>query len=232
MTLVSPRRISLCAVACALAAVARTAAADPPPSDLPPLARPTSAAPPPAPGAPAPPGLAWLAPGAAPAGSAPAGSVPPGYAPPGYAPPGYAPPGYAPPGYYAGQYPMTPQSSYVLPEPLPRRRRDGGLFVGGVVAVAGGMAAVLVGAYLVSSAAGAIDIYCDSPSFPCAHKTDAVRLTGGAIMMAGGTALGIAGIPMWLIGSQYVTLPTGEKKAALPPEVRVGAGSASVTFHF
>ena len=222
MTLVSPRRISLCAVACALAAVARTAAADPPPSDLPPLARPTSAAPPPAPGAPAPPGLAWLAPGAAPAGSAPAGSVPPGY----------APPGYAPPGYYAGQYPMTPQSSYVLPEPLPRRRRDGGLFVGGVVAVAGGMAAVLVGAYLVSSAAGAIDIYCDSPSFPCAHKTDAVRLTGGAIMMAGGTALGIAGIPMWLIGSQYVTLPTGEKKAALPPEVRVGAGSASVTFHF
>ncbi len=197
--------------------------------------------------APAPPGLAWMAQGAPPTGSLPPGYAPPGYAPPGYAtpgavPPGYATPGYAPPGYappgdpasgyYPSPYAMAPRSSYILPESLPRQRRDTGLFVGGVLAVAGGMAAALVGAYLVSSAAGAIDIYCDTPSFPCAHKTDAVRLTGGAIMMAGGAALGIAGIPMWLVGSQYVTVPRGEKKPAFLPEVRVGAGSASATLRF
>lgn len=232
MTLASLHRISLCALACAATALARTAAAEGP-SNLPPVPGPAPKPPGPpviVPGSATPPGLAWMAPSYTPPGP---GSVAPSATPPGYGLPyqlpGYPAPSYPASGYYGSQYFQT---SYVLPEPLPRRRRDTGLFVGGVIAVAGGMAAVLVGAYLVSSAAGAIDIYCDTPSFPCAHKTDAVRLTGGAILMAGGTALGIAGIPMWLVGSQYVTLPRGDKKAALRPDVRVGVGSASLTWRF
>ncbi len=121
---------------------------------------------------------------------------------------------------------------YALPPLPPRRRKDTGHFVGGVLLVSGGMGIVLAGAYLVASAAERIDIYCDTPSFPCAHKTDAPRMTGGALLMTAGTLAAAAGIPMWFIGSQYVLVPKDEKKAALVPEVRVGAGSASLTFHF
>jgi hypothetical protein len=241
MTLASHRRVSLGVLACAAATFARTAAADPPAVYAPQVPPPQSAAP-------ASPSPAPVAPGpGAPSSGAPgypgeAPPVPPGYAASGsYAQPGYGPPGYAPaPGYYPGYpgmgaQPPVAHNAYTLPELPPRRRYDTGLFVGGVVAVSGGMALALVGAYLVSSAAGAIPIFCDTPSFPCAYKTDAPRLSGGAVLMAAGAAIGAAGIPMWLIGSQYVTLPKGEKRAATPdprPELRVGAGNASVTWHF
>jgi hypothetical protein len=103
-----------------------------------------------------------------------------------------------------------------------------------VVSVGAGLTFVLIGSYLVASAADRIPIYCDTPTTPCAFKDDGTRLVGGAIMMAGGTLLGIAGIPMWFVGSRYVTIPKGEqeKKAALVPELRLGPGSASVSFRF
>jgi hypothetical protein len=101
-----------------------------------------------------------------------------------------------------------------------------------VVAVVGGMSMALIGSYFVSSAVGRIDVFCDMPSSPCAHKTDEPRLTGGAILMAAGAAIGAAGIPMWFIGSQYVIVPKGEKKPALRVDVRVGAGSAAVGLRF
>jgi hypothetical protein len=144
-----------------------------------------------------------------------------------------------PPGYGTGaRYPypapyqvVTPTLTdpYAVPPPLPRRRRDMGLFVGGVIAVSAGMGMALLGSYFVASAADRIEIYCDMPSTPCAHKTDAPRMTGGALLMAAGAALGAAGVPMWFVGSQYVV---EEKKAALRPEVRIGPGGAAVTLRF
>ena len=214
-------RAGLAAVALAIAAGPRIAAADPPPSDLPPL----YGTPLPSP-APAPVPASAPAPALAPPGVPVTPPVLPGYA---RLPPGYAPFAWSGP-------PMRPiVQSETLPPLPPRRYYSPGLFAGGVVAVGVGMATVLLGSYFVASAPGRIEIYCDTPSFPCAYKTDAQRLTGGAIMMAAGTLVGVAGIPMWFIGARRVVVPD-EKKAAraapLPVDVRVGAGTASLRFRF
>ncbi len=95
------------------------------------------------------------------------------------------------------------------------------------------MAATLVGAFLVSSAVGSIDIYCDSPSFPCAYKTDKPRLAGGVLLMTVGGLAAVAGVPMWVIGSQWIYKPQADqKKPALLPELRVGLGSAAISVRF
>jgi hypothetical protein len=232
MTLASPlRRLPAAALAFVLGASARTAAADPPPADLPPLSGAAVGAPVPGQQAPAPPGKPVVPP------RAPAS--PPGlsWTTPGEVPPGYVNPS---PGYYPYPYPAPypaaqPQpvvDPYSLPPLPPRRRKDVGLFVGGVVAVLGGMSMALVGSYFVSSAAGRIEIFCDMPSAPCAHKTDQARLNGGAILMAAGAALGAAGIPMWFIGSQYVVVPKEERQQALQVEVRFGAGGGGAILRF
>jgi hypothetical protein len=129
-------------------------------------------------------------------------------------------------------YPAPSQPDpYTLPPPLPRRRRDTKLFVGGVVAVTGGMAAVLLGSYFVSTGVGRIEIYCDTPSVPCAYKNDAPRMTGGAVLMIVGAIAGVAGVPMWLFGSQWVVIPKGEPASAawrprVVPLAAMGPGSA------
>jgi hypothetical protein len=219
-------RATLASLAFALAASARTAAADPPPSDFPPL--PTgsspSAVPPTQPPALSPSPPPALTPPIAPF-SPPKLGLPP------------APPGYSIPyGYYPYRVVAPPaREAVALPPPPPRHYYSPALFGGGVAAVGVGMGTVLLGSYFVASAAGRIQIYCDTPSFPCAYKTDGQRLTAGAIMMAGGTLVAVAGIPMWFIGSRYV-FDTDEKKAARraepPVDVRVGAGTASVLVRF
>jgi hypothetical protein len=150
-----------------------------------------------------------------------------------------APPAYGPPNSYpyagAPAYQRADGEQSPLPPPAPRRRYNNGLFAGGVVALVAGMTSVFIGAYLVSAGTDRIEIYCDSsPSIPCAHKNDASFVGGGAAAMAIGAAVAAAGLPMWFIGSRFVTIPPGEreKKAAVLPEVRVGAGSASVSLRF
>ena len=207
------------AAALAVALVARESAAQAPP-DLPPLqpppAQPAPAAQPAPPAQPtprmAPPGFTWTSPA----------SVPPGYP--------------MPAGYYP-VYPSAPRpADYALPPPPPRRRKSMGMWVGGVLMVSGGIGAAIAGAALVSSATDRIDIYCDSPSFPCAHRDDGGLKAGGIILMAAGAAIGAAGIPLWLIGSKYVPLSAQPNPApprpAWVPDVRIGAGSASVTMRF
>jgi len=177
----------------------------------------------------------------------PPSSTPPAAAPPAPSSTAPAPPPFvpaAPPGYgspylpypypypYPGVAPPQRQDPYLLPALPPRRRRDVGLFAGGVTAVTVGVGAVLLGAYLAASAAGRIDIYCDTPAVPCAHKTDGERMTAGAVTMAIGGVIGVAGVPMWIIGSQFVTIPKGEPRPALVPALRVGLGRASATFTF
>jgi hypothetical protein len=225
------KRLLLLPLALALGALAGPAAAQAP-SDLPPLSSPPapvpSTAPPATPGPP--PGKPVRPP------SSPA--LPPGYT---YPYPYYPPPGYGGYSYppYATQYPRAEIESIELPPPPPRRRYSDGLFAGGVVAMVGGMTAVFIGAYLVSAGSDRIEIYCDTPpSIPCAHKDDPGFVGGGAVTMALGAALAAAGLPMWFVGSRWVPIPPGErdkdkeKKPALLPEVRMGAGSATLTLHF
>jgi hypothetical protein len=109
-----------------------------------------------------------------------------------------------------------------------------GLFVGGAMSVAIGMGTVLLGSYFVASAAGRIDVYCDMPSIPCAHKDDGTRMTVGGVMMGLGGLLGAAGVPMWLFGSQWVYVPKSEKRPARLelPELRVGPAGGSVSLQF
>jgi hypothetical protein len=224
-------------LALAFAAIAGQAAAQAP-SDLPPLTSPPI--PTSSPG-PTPPTGATPSPPSGPVPGKPvrppsSPSVPPGYS---YPYPYYPPPAYGGYAYpqFSTQYPRAEAEHIELPPPAPRRRNDNGLFAGGVIALVGGMSAVFVGAYLVSAGTDRIEIYCDTPpSVPCAHKNDPGFIGGGAVTMALGAALAAAGIPMWIVGSRWVTIPPGErdkdKKPALLPEVKVGAGSASLTLHF
>jgi hypothetical protein len=239
------RRLAALGLALAAALATPAAAAQQPgaPPDLPPVAGPpVQVAPEPPKGAPpaAPPAMQPqpVPPGAQ---SYPY-PYPYGY---GYPPPGLSwmspnevPPGFAPNGA-PGLAPQKPRTvdDYNLPEPPPRRRYNQGMWVGGILMVVGGLASVITGAALVSTSANRIDIYCDSPSFPCAHKDDDSRKTGGVLFMAAGAVVGAAGIPLWLVGSKLV--PLGKPDAqpqpgrpALVPEIKVGAGTATVTVRF
>jgi hypothetical protein len=204
------RRALLAPLALVLAAAARPAAADPPPSALPPL---TAGPAPTAPGqAHPPPPVLPYAPFPQPSLGALSGFM-------------VSPSGYAP--SYVDVLPDPP--------PPPHRYASPALIAGGVTAVAVGLATVFLGSYFVGSAADRIQIYCDIPSFPCAFKTDGQRLTTGALMVGGGAALAIAGIPMWVLGSRWVLLSDDKKatlRTALPIDVRVGAGAATLSIRF
>jgi hypothetical protein len=108
------------------------------------------------------------------------------------------------------------------------------MWAGGIVAVAGGLAAVITGAWLVSSSANRIPIYDDTPSFPQAYKDDALRRDGGAWLMAGGAIAGAAGIPLWIVGSKLVPISRDDKapRPAFVPELRVGVSGASLSLRF
>jgi hypothetical protein len=226
------RRALACALVVASALASTLAVADPPP-DLPPLPG-SAVTPAPALGTP-PPGLpATLAPGSGPGPTFypfPGGPTTPGEVPPGYTVP-----------YYFAPY-MMPQAarpaSLEIPPLPPRMRHSAGLMAGGILMVAAGTAAVVLGAVLVSSSADRIDIYCDMPSFPCAHEDDQTRKVGGALMMAAGAVVAAAGIPLWVTGARMELVaktpdsaPTPPKPAALSPELRVGAGTASLLVRF
>ena len=54
-------------------------------------------------------------------------------------------------------------------------------------------------------------------------------------MMAAGTLVAVAGIPMWFIGAHHVVVPDEKKAARAAPlalDVRVGAGTASLSVRF
>lgn len=223
-----PRRITAIVAALAAAIAAGDAAAQAPP-DLPPLQPPAPAPPSAQPASPAQPAPMTPAPRMAPPGF--------NWTSPSEIPPGFAmPPGYYPMPYYGRPTPRP--DDYALPPPPPRRRYNTGMWVGGVIMVGAGIATAILGAGLVSSASDRVDIYCDSPSFPCAHKDDDGMKTLGAILMAGGAIMGAAGIPMWLVGSRFVPVTKGAPgdpapaRPALSPEVRIGPGVASFSLRF
>jgi hypothetical protein len=50
--------------------------------------------------------------------------------------------------------------------------------------------------------------------------------------MAIGGLVSAAGIPLWIVGGRLELIPRDEKRPALVPELRVGAGTASVAVSF
>lgn len=143
--------------------------------------------------------------------------------------PNELPPGYAPP---LGQVFEVAEPD-APPPPPPRRRNDTRMMIGGIFMVAGGIATVITGAYLISSSRERIDIYCDGPVL-CAQKDDMTRKIGGGVVMALGALISAAGVPMWIIGSKLVLdeRAAGAKKSASAPILRVGPASASLTLPF
>lgn len=222
--LLHPRRVAL-VIAAASALVSPRAGAQAPP-DLPPLGA--------GPSLPVQPSAPPVAPPAAPRPYHPAPMPGPMWMSPAEVPPGFAmPPGQYPQGYYP---PLASRpEDYNLPPPPPRRRHDTGMFASGVVMVSVGVVGAIVGAVMVSSAANRIDIYCDAPSVPCAHKDDDALKTAGALMMAGSAILGAAGIPLWAIGSRMVPVAKDgapPPRAARLPELHIGPGTATVLVRF
>jgi hypothetical protein len=223
------RRLALGAL-CALA-VALSPGIAPAQSPSPPAASP--GAPPAPPGAP---------PAQAPPGAPPAG-VPPSAWPPPSAHPGYVPipanelpPGYAPPLGYMPIYDPSAADPTSLPPPPPRKLYSVPMIVGGILMIAGGLGSAAAGAYLISSSKDRIEIYCDGP-FLCATVDDVNRRGAGIALMVVGAVVGAAGIPLWALGARTVAVKSDDQKpparpAWQAPEVRVGAGSASLTLRF
>lgn len=205
-------------IAVAALGLAAPAAADPPP-DLPPVvAPPPSSPPPPAKPAAAPPALPvpTFAPQPYPTWTAP-GPFPPGY------PGGY--PGGAMPAYTS---PYNP-AEYAIPPPPPRRRYSPGMHASGVALVVVGLSSVITGAALISSATNRIDVYCDTPSFPCAHLDDTARRNGGIATMAVGAVMSAVGVPLWIVGSKLVPLAP---QAAPAAAIHFGPAQAKLTIRF
>jgi hypothetical protein len=197
---------------------AAPAAADPPP-DLPPVLAPPPSAPPAKPVAsqPAPPvqAVPTFAPQPYPTWNAP-GPFPPGY-------PGAAMPAYASP-YNPAEYALPPP-------PPPRQRHNPAMYASGVALVVVGLSSVITGAALISTATNRIDVYCDTPSFPCAHLDDAPRRNGGIAVMAVGAAMAAVGMPLWIVGSKLVLIRPAPR-AAPAAELRFGPAQARLAVSF
>ncbi|WP_433933681.1 hypothetical protein AB3662_04775 [Sorangium cellulosum] len=214
-----------------------------PPGGAPPSATsPGAAAPyppgPPYPAAPypAPPQqVPQAAPGYPPPGYPPPGS--PGYPPPGYPPPGYPPPGvqggYAP---YGGAYPPPgyPPAAAELPPappPVPLRRKNPGLMLGGIALTAGGTIAFFAGTGLLASASERYEIYCDFGGFTdvCDTRSDGPRQVAGALISVAGGVMLAVGIPLWIIGGKKV--PATDEAPKAPAETTLSLGPGSATLH-
>ncbi|WP_437289004.1 hypothetical protein [Sorangium sp. So ce406] len=212
-------------------------AATPPGATSPGAAAPYPPGPPyPAAPYPAPPQqVPQTAPGYPPPGYPPPGS--PGYPPPGYPPPGYPPPGvqggYAP---YGGAYPPPgyPPAAAELPPtppPVPLRRKNPGLMLGGIALTAGGTIAFFAGTGLLASASERYEIYCDFGGFTdvCDTRSDGPRQVAGALISVAGGVMLAVGIPLWIIGGKKV--PATDEAPKAPAQTTLSLGPGSATLH-
>lgn len=142
--------------------------------------------------------------------SARAQSAPQPYAP-------YAPQPYAAPAW-AGRAPVMTE------------RQSPGMMAAGIVLITVGSAGSIAGAALL--AAGTTSSYVYPPCPPTAdcfpsRQTKPGLTAAGATVVAVSTAALIAGIPMLAVGLRKVPV-----RAALVPELRVGAGGGALRWQF
>jgi hypothetical protein len=110
---------------------------------------------------------------------------------------------------------------------VPKVRANPSMMHWGIAMTTGGLLVTIAGSIITASSIDAVDIYCDGPAV-CLRRDDTVRKAVGSTMLVGGALVGAIGFPLWLFGGRMV--PT--KSGALTPEVKVGAGSARVSFAF
>lgn len=199
----------------------------PPPPPPPATATTAPATPPPPPSST---GAPTTPPPAAPGAVPPDGAAPPagGYPPPqgGY-PPGYGP--YGPYGYpygggpYYGPAPYYPEPT---PAPPPTKRANGTLMAAGIIMTSVGAIGVLSGLATFASANNRIDIYGDGGQ-KIGTRDDEGMQVAAAVLMIGGGVVGIAGIPMWVIGGKRVPLDESElpKESTTPGAAPSGPGA-------
>ncbi|WP_437781839.1 hypothetical protein [Sorangium sp. So ce1097] len=242
---------------------AAPAAASPPtaapqPGGAPP-APPADAATPPGPPAPAaapgatPPGAAAPYPGA-PYPAPPQHPGAQGYPPHGYPPHGYPPHGYPPPGYQGGYaphggaypphggaypplppgYPPAAAELPPAPPPVPLKRKNPGLMLGGIALTAGGTIAFFTGTGLLASASERYEIYCDSQGFMnvCETRADGPRQVAGALVSVAGGIMLAVGIPLWIIGGKKVLAADEAPRAPAQTTLSLGPGSATLQTRF
>ncbi|KYF62949.1 hypothetical protein BE15_04255, partial [Sorangium cellulosum] len=156
----------------------------------------------------------------------------PGYPPPGYPPPGYQG-GYAP---YGGAYPPPgyPPAAAELPPsppPVPLRRKNPGLMLGGIALTAGGTIAFFAGTGLLASASERYEIYCDFGGFTdvCDTRSDGPRQVAGALISVAGGVMLAVGIPLWIIGGKKV--PATDEAPRAPVQTTLSLGPGSATLH-
>jgi hypothetical protein len=147
--------------------------------------------------------------------------------PPPSAPAPPAPPVVARPDYtYVPDYP-----NYGPPKPVvPRRMHSPRMLMWGIIATAGGLTTLIVGAGITASAVRSIDVYCEGPVLCGALDDKPRRVAGSVVMIVGGAATAV-GIPLWIRGAQSVP-DTSPKKTGLRPSLGVGPGRASLAVDF
>ncbi|HZF55161.1 MAG TPA: hypothetical protein VE093_41200 [Polyangiaceae bacterium] len=222
----SPRARKGALLSAALGLFALTGSADaqqPGPPPPPPGAQPTAPTataaapvppPPPPPGAQPPPDAAGQPPGYPPGYPPPAGSYPPGYAP--YGPYGY-PYGYP---YDPAYYPDP------TPRPPPTRRANGTLMAVGIGMVGVGAVGVLSGLAAFATANNRIDVYGDGGQ-RIGTRDDEDLQVAAAVLTISSAVVGVAGIPLWVIGGKRVPLEGSEKNdPAAPGETQQKPGPA------
>jgi hypothetical protein len=105
------------------------------------------------------------------------------------------------------------------------------MYAGGVAMVVVGLSSVITGAALISTSTNRIDVYCDSPSFPCAHLDDTGRRNAGIAAMTLGAAMSAAGMSLWIVGSRLVPIGPAPK-APGAAEVRLGPARVALALRF
>jgi hypothetical protein len=112
---------------------------------------------------------------------------------------------------------------------VPKARANPTMMYFGIAMTTGGLLLTIAGSIITASSIDAVDIYCDGPAV-CLHRDDTVKKGIGTTMLVGGAAIGAIGFPLWLFGGRMV--PVKRKASWMTPDVRVGAGSARVSFAF
>jgi hypothetical protein len=112
---------------------------------------------------------------------------------------------------------------------VPKARANPTMMYFGIAMTTGGLLLTIAGSIITASSIDAVDIYCDGPAV-CLHRDDTVKKGIGTTMLVGGAAIGAIGFPLWLFGGRMV--PVKPKVGSVTPDVRVGAGSARVSFAF
>ena len=225
----SPRARKGALLSAALGLFALTGSADaqqPGPPPPPPGAQPT--APTATAAAPVPPPPPGAQPGQPPPDAA---GQPPGY-PPGYPPPaGSYPPGYAPYGPYGYPYGYPYDPAYYpgpTPRPPPTRRANGTLMAVGIGMVGVGAVGVLSGLAAFATANNRIDVYGDGGQ-RIGTRDDEDLQVAAAVLTISSAVVGVAGIPLWVIGGKRVPLEGSEKNdPAAPGETQQKPGPAQL----